>query len=126
MKNKIKPFSTIIYGFKKLDKHLCSNFANYLFYAYDIFSDTIFISFAEENGKMEHISFFSYINENFKKCKRLNIKPRFYTSNKKLSNIETKLNSLSEICNKKIQLRILHQILTVIIFLTLERKQFKY
>ena len=99
MKNKIKPFSTIIYGFKKLDKHLCSNFANYLFYAYDIFSDTIFISFAEENGKMEHISFFSYINENFKKCKRLNIKPRFYTSNKKLPNIETKLNSLSEICN---------------------------
>ena len=62
-------------------------------YAYDIFSDTIFISFAEENGKMEHISFFSYINENFKKCKRLNIKPRFYTSNKKLPNIETKLNS---------------------------------
>jgi len=95
MKNKIKPFNTFICGHKQLNKNLCINFPPNLFYAYDIYSDAIFIVLSETIDSFKFTIFIRYMNEILNNNNSLKYHPKFYSANKTIANSVEELDDIS-------------------------------
>ena len=98
MIEKIKPFSTFICGYKELDASIYSKLPTTIYYAFDIFSNSIFFSFAENFDSSSCKAFINYITESIKiKLLSIRYKPKFYTTNNKIYNSDNRTNNFLEI-----------------------------